>query len=307
MLQRVLDAYAELRGDYAAVGKRQTVKMARELNLLAKRIVELVGAGTNATGEAVASEAQLTRLLKDIDGALAEFQQTHKTTFNAMFRDAGNTMLEATPRAYAAFGVATPGRLEAARDAFVTEARGSIYNAGFRNWSDRFNDAGGTLRAGMRRTMINAQLSGWDQRQTAASFLKIPEFQFGNLPEISERAERVFSLGGKLTSSDALIRRAHMIARTESTNVTQQMHLAWTQEAGFDKYINVNGDPVAEECIAANEEDPMTVAEWEDWGNSNGWVGVPPRHPNCDSELMASPDDFVPSLSGMTSEPLEAA
>jgi hypothetical protein len=157
----------------------------------------------------------------------------------------------------------------------------------------------------MRRTLINAQLSGWDQRSTASSFLKIPDFQFANLPPISEKAERIFNLGGRLSPADALVRRAHMIAKTETTNLEQNMHTAWTQEAGMDRYQNFNSDPVAEECIAANDEDPMTMDEWEAWGDENGWVGVPARHPNCDSQLMAVPPDFVPSLSGMTSAPLE--
>ena len=304
-LQRILDAYASLREDYAAVGVRQGAAAALNLNRLAKRIVELVGAGTNAEGLAIANEAQLNRLLKDLDVAVADFRTTHKATFDALYRDAGNTVLTATPQAYAVFGGSTVDRLQSARDAFINRTK-NIHGAGFQNWSDRFNDASGVLRGGMRRTLINAQLSGWDQRSTASSFLKIPDFQFANLPPISEKAERIFNLGGRLSPADALVRRAHMIAKTETTNLEQNMHTAWTQEAGMDRYQNFNSDPVAEECIAANDEDPMTMDEWEAWGDENGWVGVPARHPNCDSQLMAVPPDFVPSLSGMTSEPLEA-
>jgi len=134
--------------------------------------------------------------------------------------------------------------------------------------------------------MILAQTERWNQNQLAKSFLKIPEFNFGNLPEISKKAEQIFR--GKGTPSDALMNRARVIARTELNDTANRMHRSWTKAAfGDTKYINMNGDPVAQVCKDANAAGAMTWSQWE------AGLGTPPRHPNCDSGLLAVPDDHL--------------
>ena len=178
-------------------------------------------------------------------------------------------------------------RLLMAAKGFLTDHARKDFVPGFAKWAGRFRNAGGGLKEAMERELMNAQLYGWDQRTLAGRFVDIPEFSFKNLPKIDEQGRNIFTMGGKLGDSDALLRRAHMIARTELNGVAERMHETWTQEAGFTKYINLNSDPVAAECIAANMKPPMTLEEWD------ASLGRPPRHPNCDSGLMAVPPESV--------------
>jgi len=142
----------------------------------------------------------------------------------------------------------------------------------------------------MRNAVIRAQLEGWDQRALAEEFLRKPGFNFKNLPSITERGRRIFSLSDTLSPDDALVRRAHVIARTEMNAIGNRMHREWTKAAGFDNYMNVNSAPVATECKEANEQGVMSYEAWTKWRASNGRGGIPPRHPNCDSGLLAVPD-----------------
>lgn len=240
-----------------------------------------MGAGSNGDGAAIGNDAQLRRLIAEIDAEIAAIRGAQANVYSTAFKDLGRATIAGTFDVYQGFGESTVGRLRAAQKSFVTKARKEIWTGGFAEWTDRFDDAAGTLRAGMKRSMTKAQLNGWGQRQLANDFLKHPDFTFENLPEISERAERVFNMGGKLKPADALKRRAHVIARTELNGTANQMHLDWTTEAGFDKYMNINSDPVAQVCKDANAAGEQTREWWD------GGLGFPPRHPNCDSGMLA--------------------
>lgn len=284
-LQSVLNRFAQLRELYQKVGVRAGARASTILGRLAQEIVNAVGAGTDASGNAVPNQAAIDALSAEIDRAILRTKRDYANAYAEIFKEAGSATLEETPAVYRAFGTSSVRALEAARDDFIQNLRGTIYNAGFNRWISRF--PGDSLKSSMQRSLINAQLQGWDQRTLAKDFLRDPQFQFANLPSIGERGERIFSLGGRLAPSDALIRRAHTIARTETTAITQSMHRGWTEEAGMDLAINYNGDPVSEICISATEQDPMTFEEWDksEWGS-------PPRHPNCDSILVAVPREF---------------
>lgn len=259
-----------------------------------------MGGATNGAGAAFSDEGQLIQLLRQIDRALITFRNGDgvKATYKNGWRGVAQAHLKGEPRVYASFGRTTVGRLRSARAAFVTQARAE-FPTGFAQWSDRFNDASGQLRGNMRRLLIQANLEGWDQRTLAENLIRVPEFQFKNLPSIGPRGRNIFTMGGTLTPSDALVRRAHVIARTEMNAVSNRMHLNWTEAAGMNKFTNMNGDPVARECKEANRQEPKTRQEWARWRASNGRGGVPPRHPNCDSMLLAVPPSFETTAAAM--------
>jgi hypothetical protein len=237
----------------------------------------------------VSTEGQLLNLLQRIDRTLLEFK--NGGALKANYRDAYGGLARAvgngTPGVYSVFGRSTVGRLRSARAAFVRGARDN-FGPGFSEWADRFGDAGNGLRAQMKRHLIRAQLEGWDQRTLAENLIRTPEFSFKNLPKVSTRGQNVLTMGGKLSPSDVLVRRANMIARTELAAVEERMHENWAQEAGFTRAINVNSDPVAQVCKDANAAGAMTFDEW-----ARSPYGKPPRHPRCDSLLMAVGDEYA--------------
>ena len=68
-------------------------------------------------------------------------------------------------------------------------------------------------------------------------------------------------MSDSLSPSDALVRRAHVIARTELNATENRMHRSWTKAAGFDLYVNVNSDPVSQVCKDAKVAGAMTWDE----------------------------------------------
>ena len=224
-------------------------------------------------------------LIAEMELTLASMQGGVRDVFRAAYTQNANLVMLKGPEIYAGFGATDAGRLRAARAAFKAGARRQ-FGLGMKEWADRFQDASGTLKAGMQRTLVEGQLNGWNQRQIAESFLKQPEFQFKNLPALGTRGERIFTMGGKLSPSDALVRRAHVIARTELNAVNNRFIQMEGEARGAKLWVNQNGSPVAEECIAANAAGAMTLAEWD------AGLGKPPRHPNCDSSLFPVPDDY---------------
>ena len=217
--------------------------------------------------------------------AIAQMQNGGQRVFRNAYKQMGTMTLKGMTGVYEGFGRVDKDKLRQGRAAFNTGAR-RLFKPGMKEWADRFQDASGTLKSGMQRTMVEAQLNGWNQRQIAESFLKIPEFQFKNLPALGTRGERVFTMGRKLSPSDALIRRAHVIARTELNAVTNRFITTHAEAHGFTLFVNVNMDAVSDVCKAADAAGALTLAEWDDG------LGRPPRHPNCDSTLAPVPDDY---------------
>ena len=206
--------------------------------------------------------------------------------FKAAYKQNGNLILSRMPEIHAALGQqASPRALRAARAAFISEAR-KDFKPLMASWADSFRKSGEVLKSGMQRTLVEGQLNGWNQRQVAEGFLKIPEFQFKNLPALGPKGERIFTMGGKLSPSDALVRRAHVIARTEMNAVDNRFIQSHAKAHGFELFVNQNGAPVSDECIAANAAGAMTLEQWD------AGLGRPPRHPNCDSSLFPVPNDF---------------
>lgn len=294
VLQRAIDRYERFRVLVRQLNERQGALAAQQLARFTQELIRLVAARTNATGPAVQTEEQLVALIREMDRAAARFvvDVPNQALYKAAIDDLGEVMLDELPKVYRAFGGTTVGRLREARAAFLTESR-QQFPIGFAEWAGRFRDASTGLRSQMQRVLIQGQLEGWGQREIARGFLRIPEFQFRNLPKIGVRGEQIFTMGGTLSPSDALVRRAHVIAKTEMTAVVNKMHRSWTKAAGFDHYINVNDEPVATECIEANDAGVKTWKDWQNWTASNGRGGLPPRHPNCDSLMLAAPPGYT--------------
>ncbi len=266
---------------------RVGVRAAEELARIAQQLISVVSQGTNpGVGAAINSDQQLLQLITDMETAIAELQNGGQAIFRAAYKQNGNLILSRMPEIHAALGQqASPTALRSARAAFISQAR-KDFKPLMASWADSFQKSGEVLKSGMQRTLVEGQLNGWNQRQVAESFLKIPEFQFSNLPKLGAKGERIFTMGGKLSPSDALIRRAHVIARTEMNAVHNRSITTHAEAHGFELFRNVNMDPVSDQCIAANAAGAMTLAEWE------AGLGRPPRHPNCDSTLSPVPNDF---------------
>ncbi len=255
-------------------------------------LLSIIGTRSNGVGAAFDSQAQVEQLIRDLDSAIAEIVKGQREVFGKAYAELGKATI-GTSGVYESFGRTTTGRVKAARAAFIEEARAggrlSPFNRGFKKWVKRFQAQTDLLQSRMTDSLIQAQVEGWGQTQLAKSFVQIPEFQFKNLPEIGKKATDLFTKAGKLSPSDALLNRAHVIARTELTDVTNRMHRSYTK-AAFSrevKYRNVNGEPISQICKDANVAGVKTWAEWETT------FGIPPRHPNCDSGLLAVPEDFV--------------
>ena len=293
--QEALDRFAELRRLSQKLGERASRDAALILDDLAKRIVAAVAQGTSPGKVAVETIGQLNALIREMDAITESLKRDYLSAYGRLYSRASVVITGQIPRVYSVFGRSTVDRIDAATVAFKDATRAQ-FRPGFELWSKKFKASAADLPNAMTSVLQQAQLSGWDQRTIAQNLLRIPEFQWKNLPPVGERGMKVFTLGGRLKPSDALIRRAHVIAATESQAVFQSMHHTWTAEAGLDKFINVNGDPVAEECIEANEAGAMSWEEWSQWEASNGKGGIPPRHPNCDSLLLAVPDDYASAV-----------
>lgn len=299
--QQALDEYARLREIYARIGKAAGDQAAKRLGELAARIVAVVGADTNAVGAAVSDEAQIQALIGAIRSEITTAEELFAKVYGDMYGKIGESVMDGLPKAVGVFGRPNLAALKAARAAFKTEARTALFNAGYSTWTDNFQNQADALQRAMKRTLVKAQLEGWGQREIARDLLRIPEFQFANLPPVGPEAmRRIFASPSGLATPEALVHRAHLIARTEATAVHQRMVRSWTEKAGMDRYINVNVDPVAEECQEANAAGAMT---WEEWERG---LGIPPRHPRCDSELVPWPED-VPIPDRATEEAEVAA
>jgi len=301
-LQRAVDAYEELRRAVRANGQRNGAAASTQLGKFAQELVRVVGAGTNGKGEAVMNEAHVLELTKRMQEALDRFTSGDQigAVYGNGWKETKRLMSDELPNVYRLYGTSAL-KLDTAAKQLTEQARAQ-WGEGYQTWVSRFRAAGVDLKNDMRDLLITAQRDGWDHATLARNLLRNPRFQFSNLPPISQKAQRIFDLGGTLSPSDALVRRAHVIARTEMAGVANRMHRDWTSAAGMDLYINSNSAPVAQECIEANYQDPMTWEDWQNWTASNGRGGVAPRHPNCDSLMMAVPRSYRGTAKGIVAQ-----
>jgi hypothetical protein len=279
---------AELKAELGRINTAASKDALAVLSETAQRLARLIATSTNAEGTAVINEAHRARIMREVDAELRLMERRFAPAFRRFYTSQMRAHLTLLST-YSDLGLISPRKAAAARAALTGSARVGR-EAGFRTWVARFQDNG--LRTSISDALGRAAQHGYSPHLLAADLVRIPEFQFANLPEVGPRGMRVFTMGGNLGEADALVRRAEVIARTESTNIANNLHQTWTQEAGLDKYINVNDVPVAKECIEANEQGSMTLEGWAVWNASNGKGGRPPRHPNCDSLLVAVPPGF---------------
>lgn len=279
---------------------------AQILNQYAQDLIALIARASNAKGAAIPTREDVLAIMREADGALTRAIGTHSRLLDRalpkMIAGEARRM-----RAYSSFGRATIGNINAAAKAFTPEAR-AIFNDGFRVWTDHFQGDGKRLISEMRKAVSEAALNGYDQRALANRLLRIPQFNFGNLPPLTDRGKALFSMGGRLGESDALVRRAHLIARTETTAIQNTMHIRWTKEAGFTHYVNINplDDRTSVGCREASAESAKTLEEWESWTASDGQGGKPPRRPNCRSQFFAVPRGME-DANGLPEEIAQAA
>jgi hypothetical protein len=264
------------------------------LSQYVEAIVRSVATLTDTGERAITSDGQLRAILDTIDRRLAEMTASagrlYTDATTRLAEGIGHQMLDT----YGGFGRSTVGKLESATAAFQRDGN-LIGTAGFREWFRKFQEPGFQLRGLIEKDLTRAQVLGMSQTELANTLLRHPEFQFANLPPVTERGMTIFTRGGSLGESGALANRARVIARTELQGITVDMHLAWTKNAGFEKYINVN--PMDERttlgCAEASQQPAMTLAEWRGWMGSDGQGGIPPRKPNCRSSLFALPNQAL--------------
>jgi len=294
----------------SAISRLEAEVAIRAADLLAQygaQVGRVLAAGTHPTGLAVRDRAEAEKMLREIDDQLEAMLGAQKQLFGQGFRKSVVITNERMAAMYRGLGV-SPSRFRAASEALDDYAR-VFADASASRWVTEFRGAAGaTLRQAIEGALVDAHAFRWDSRDLARALVQIPEFQFENLPPVGERGMRIFTLSGSLGESDALTRRAHMIARTELNTVANRDHLLWTQEVFGEgvKYVNVNSDPVAVECKEANEQPPMTLPEWDAWRASNGRGGRPSRHPHCDSGLMAISAELAADLERERPQPQPA-
>jgi hypothetical protein len=132
------------------------------------------------------------------------------------------------------------------------------------DWTDRFDKT----MSGLQSRFLRAQSLGQSWTDVANAI----QDQFGGLdvavgdPEVWARA----------------------FARTKLTEIATDTSIKFAREIGIDKFVNIGvpDDRQADECTAASNQPPMTLAEWE----ASPW-GIPPRHYNCRCDLAGVPDD----------------
>lgn len=132
------------------------------------------------------------------------------------------------------------------------------------DWTDRFDKT----MSGLQSRFLRAQSLGQSWTDVANAI----QDQFGGLdvavgdPEVWARA----------------------FARTKLTEIATDTSIQFAREMGIEKFVNIGvpDDRQADECTAASNQPPMTLAEWE----ASPW-GIPPRHYNCRCDMAGVPDD----------------
>ncbi|MFA4972903.1 MAG: hypothetical protein WC683_09835 [bacterium] len=279
-MQQMYARFAAWKRSMTGLSTQAQAQASKLLNEYAAELVRATMAGTSPTGPALTTLD--TRLLGTLENKLANLV----TMQGQLQQELAQHTLKATARgmaeAYGGFGVVTPGAIASAQTALETFAR-KTGNIGFDSWTGRFQNAGSALLEGLKKDLTSAQLHGWSQSDLARAMLRRPEFNFKNLPPVSERAMNVFTRGGTLTESQALVNRAYGIAETEAAYVRSRDLAAWTEGSSIEYCFNANEVPVDEDCIAATAAGVILITKMI------ALYGDTPRHPNCDSEIVPVP------------------
>lgn len=279
-MQQMYARFAAWKRSMTGLSIQAQGEAARLLNEYAAELVRATMAGTSPTGAAVT--ALDTRLLGTLESKLKNLVTVQGQLQQELATHTLNATARGMAEAYGGFGVVTPSAIASAQTALEAAARvtGQI---GFDSWTGRFQNAGSALLEGLKQDLTNAQLHGWNQSDLARAMLRRPEFQFENLPPVSERAMAVFTRGGTLTESQALVQRAHVIANTEAAGVRSRDLAAWTKGSSIEYCFNANEVPVDEDCVNATAAGVITITKMI------ALYGDTPRHPNCDSEIVPVP------------------
>ena len=284
----------------AAKGAGLGHELASILDDLTKELIELIGTEINATGQALPSEASVNAILKKIDRRIeAALGAKATAAYEAEFSSVAGAIAKGTPEIYTGFkfNTTTKNRVDAAAKIMDSGKRSKSFRSGFSAWQEDLKKISADLHRDMSRSLIQAQQNGWDRTTLANKILKSPSMGWKNLPQIGPKAHKIYTHSGALPEASALRRRAHVIARTNLTAARNQAQQDFAEEVGFTHYINVNADPVSPLCKGANSEPPLTREEWEatEWG----WA---PRHPNCDSDMLAVPTEQIEDTAQVIAE-----
>lgn len=258
----------------------------KSLQLMLDALMQEVMRGTNASGPLFANPAHAREFERRVNAIVGTATRGNERLYRRLFDAVTKDLETGLPRAYAELGRAR--QLTGVVESFRRRADEGLYRIGFRRWYAEMNKLGTDVRGIVVDATSKGALNGWSQRRTVEDLLGNPLFRAEGLPPIGEQAKRIYS-GGTMDESLILKRRAYSIVRTEATAARNAGIELWAKEAGFDRYINANDAPVAKVCKAATAQPPMTLEEW----GSSPW-GRPPRHPQCDSDLIPVPDDLTP-------------
>lgn len=248
-------------------------------------VIRMMLRETSPTGKAV-DAARVEAILRELGAKTAGMiNEGGRSVYRQAFKRYTDTTAKGLPDAFSVFGKRTASRLTGTVESFRGDIAERLYQEGFRTWRKRLADLGGSVSSDFERVLYRADALGASQRETVKMLLQSDSFSGKNLPPVGDRFKRIIS-GGTMDEDIILTRRAHMIARTEATATNNAAVERWSKEAGFEKFVNANSDPVSPLCKGANAAGAMTAEEWaaSEWG----W---PPRHPNCDSQMIPVPPD----------------
>lgn len=259
----------------------------------ARTILRSVGVATQGAGEAIVDDAQLERITQELDTHLAELLGQADVIHRNWFGDMADQTIVSTETAILNFGKPTADRLTGALEGFNARGLEEIYAASRNDWLNAIAASGNQLKDELTSELVKAQQDGIGQHELANRIANNPLFTFENLPS-SEDARRIYG-AARLGDLEALQRRANVIARDAVSEASNRLHVSWTQEAGFEYYINYNplDGRTTPGCREASALAPMTLSQWDQWrAESDGQGGRPPRLPLCRSHLFAVPSEL---------------
>lgn len=283
--------YAALRELAGKIADEAGLELGRAMADMVKDVFDMLAANLNAEGAAVVNEEQLARVLNEMDLQIAELGQAVDGAYRSAWTGQVKALKTGVPGVYASFNKASERKLLAAFDSWKSEFAERHFRNGLQAWRSNATGIVADIRGTVADALGKAEMNGWGPNQTAQELLRTGKFSKIGLesvtdPKFNENVRRMYTLGGTISDDDALIRRARAVARTEATAIRTQATLQWAKEAGFERFINMNMVPVSQVCKDANAAGPMTEEEW------SRTFGLPPRHPQCDSDLAPWPGDY---------------
>lgn len=262
------------------------------LDEFTRDIVAVVAARSNGTGPGIATDEQLNQITEDMRQRLADAFAKAAPVYRDSFGAVANGLHGATLETYRLLGPRTAEDLRAAYESFKTTGFNTVYERGYQAWVQSFEQTGGDLLESMRRELVRGKVDGLTQRAIAKRIAANPDFQFKNLPPVSDKYMNVLTMGGKLGENVALENRANAMARDATARASNRLHEAWTTEAGYRYFLNMNplDSRTTPGCADASRQEAKTVEQWDEWGSKYGVSGRAPRHYNCRSHMFAVPE-----------------